>query len=142
MNAEPSGTPSADLHPATVLVVEDEVLVRLAVADTLRDAGYSVLEAANADEAMTLLASFSEIALVLTDIQMPGSMDGVGLARFIRSTRPELIVILTSGASPRPNGDAAIPFVAKPCKPELIAQEVKRLLERGKVSPAANEAQD
>ena len=141
MNAEPSGTPGADLDPATVLVVEDEVLVRLVVADTLREAGYHVLEAANADEAMALLASFSEIGLVFTDIQMPGAMDGVGLARFIRSTYPDLTVIITSGASLRPNGDEFIAFVAKPYKPELIAHEVKRLLERSKVSPAAIEAQ-
>jgi DNA-binding NtrC family response regulator len=141
MNAEPSGTPAADLHPATVLVVEDEVLVRMVVADALREAGYHVLEAANAEEAMALLASFSEIALVLTDIQMPGTMDGVGLARFIRSTHPALTVIVTSGAAPRPNGDAAIHFVAKPYNLELLAREVRRALERAKIRPSTTEAQ-
>src|SRR5258708_5647926 len=81
----------------TVLVVEEEVLVRLSLAATLRDEGFFVLEAANADEAVAVLASSTPIDIVLTDVNMPGSLDGVALGRYVRSTRPGLKVIVVSG---------------------------------------------
>ena len=74
--------------PRTVLVVEDDVLVRMMIAEELRDAGFSVIEAANADEALTVLDSAIRVELVMTDVFMPGSVDGVGFAAAIRSTFP------------------------------------------------------
>jgi CheY-like chemotaxis protein len=65
-----------------VLIVEDEFLIRMASAEAIRDAGFEVLEAANADEAIGILESRRDIRVVFTDIQMPGSMDGAKLAHF------------------------------------------------------------
>ena len=130
MNPAPSGTPGTDVNPVTLLIVEDEVLVRLVVAETLRDEGFHVLEAANADEAVTLLGSFSEIALVFTDIQMPGDMDGAGLASFVRENYPDLAVITTSGGPTRPKADEAVIFIPKPYQPEDIVKRIESLLEK------------
>jgi CheY-like chemotaxis protein len=137
MNPAPSGTPDTSMDFVTLLVVEDEVLVRLVVADTLREAGYHVLEAANADEAVILLASFPEISLVFTDVQMPGAMDGAGLARFVRSNHPDLTVIVTSGTSSHPREDKTVVFIAKPYHPEALVREVNRLLDGCQISADA-----
>jgi CheY-like chemotaxis protein len=81
-----------------VLVVEDEVLIRLSVADYLRDCGFRVLEAAHADEAVAILEHGQDpVDVVFSDINMPGSMNGFELARWIRANRPGICVILASG---------------------------------------------
>jgi DNA-binding NtrC family response regulator len=81
----------------TVLVVDDEVLLRLSIADRLREEGFAVVEAANADEAIAVLQTTMPVDVVLTDVAMPGRTDGVGLARFVEVHRPDIRVILTSG---------------------------------------------
>jgi CheY-like chemotaxis protein len=79
----------------TVLVVQDEVLVRMTVSQQLRDCGYNVVEAANADEARTVLRQQNiSIHIVLSDVEMPGGMDGFALATWIRQNRPDLKVVL------------------------------------------------
>src|ERR1700675_5104131 len=83
--------------PAVVLVVEDEMLLRMRTVDMVEDAGFTSVEAVNADEAVAILESRSDIALVLTDIQMPGSMDGLGLARTVNDRWPAIKIILVSG---------------------------------------------
>jgi CheY-like chemotaxis protein len=117
-----------DEQPArvTVLVVEDEVIVRFDTADMLREAGYMVLEASNADEATSLLKTFPEIALIFSDVQMPGSMDGAEFARFVRTNYPDVRMILTSGAVVPP--DSAIPFFAKPYQPTDVVKRIGELL--------------
>src|SRR5437016_6731461 len=80
-----------------VLLVENEVLVRMALADELREAGLRVIEAANADEAMDVLESGTAVDLIFSDVQMPGSMDGTELARWAMKSHPEILIILTSG---------------------------------------------
>ncbi|HYD04522.1 MAG TPA: response regulator [Reyranella sp.] len=82
---------------AVVLVVEDEAFVRLDAIDTLTSAGYRVIDAANADEAISILESRRDIRVVVTDIQMPGSMDGLKLAATIRNRWPPIALIVTSG---------------------------------------------
>jgi two-component system, response regulator PdtaR len=82
---------------AVVLVVEDEAVVRLDAIETLTDAGFRVMEAANADEAISILESRPDIRVVMTDIQMPGSMDGLKLAATIRNRWPPIALIVTSG---------------------------------------------
>lgn len=85
--------------PPTVLVVEDEVLIRLAIADYLRACGWRVLEAGSAEKAIRILrATDVAVDVVFSDVQMPGEMDGFGLAQWIRTNRPEIRVLLTSGA--------------------------------------------
>ena len=91
----------------TVLVVEDEVLLRLSIAAYLRDCGYRVIEAADADEAVVVLKQPElDIDVLFTDVEMPGAMDGFGLAQWTRANRPGLDVILT-GSAPRAVNAAA-----------------------------------
>ncbi|HEY5049061.1 MAG TPA: response regulator [Rhizomicrobium sp.] len=89
---------------AVVLVVEDETLLRLNAIQIIKDAGYEVIEAADADAAIAILESRSDIGIVFTDIQMPGSMDGLKLANAIRGRWPPVRLILTSGKTvPKPD---------------------------------------
>lgn len=90
-------TNGAPAEQTTVLVVEDEFLVRLDIAAYLRDTGLIVLEAANADEAIQVLEKRSDIRVVFTDINMPGSMDGLRLAEFVRNRWPPIKLIVASG---------------------------------------------
>jgi CheY-like chemotaxis protein len=81
----------------TVLVVEDEFLIRVDIADRLREAGFLVLEAGSADAAIRILETRSDIHLVFTDVDMPGSMDGLRLAAHVRDRWPPIKLIVTSG---------------------------------------------
>jgi len=83
----------------TILVVEDEPFIRLDIADFLRGCGFNVIEAGDAAQAIAVIESGSAIDMVFSDIQMPGPMDGLGLARWILSNRPDLKLILTSGST-------------------------------------------
>jgi CheY-like chemotaxis protein len=113
----------------TILVVEDEVLVRLSLTETLRDEGYCVLEAANADEALAVLTSSTLLDVVLTDVNMPGSLDGVALGRYVRSTRPELKVIIVSGrVAPAVAAEAGDAFLTKPYEPASILRALDVVL--------------
>jgi CheY-like chemotaxis protein len=82
----------------TILVVDDEVLIRMAIAEYLRDCGYRVIEAANGDDAVEVLtAADCDVDLILSDVQMPGGLDGFGLARWVRENLSDTEIILTSG---------------------------------------------
>jgi CheY-like chemotaxis protein len=96
-SGDQASSEAAHKQGAVVLVVEDEWIVRMAVADHLRSCGYRVLEAANADEARAMLEANDQVAIVFSDVQMPGSVDGFGLARWVRQHKPGIRVILTSG---------------------------------------------
>lgn len=111
---------------ATILIVEDEVLLRLAVADNLRDAGFTVFEASNADEAGEVLRSLKSIDLVFTDVHMPGSMDGEALARWIKSERPDLKVLVTSGKVLTAGPDLS--FLGKPYVFPDLCHYIEKLL--------------
>jgi CheY-like chemotaxis protein len=80
-----------------VLIVEDEFLLRLDAANMIEAAGFEVVEAANADEAIEILEARRDITVVFTDIQMPGSMDGLKLARAVRGRWPPIKIVATSG---------------------------------------------
>jgi len=84
-------------NKGTVLVVEDEILIRMTAVDIITDAGYEVIEAANADEAIQILESRTDIRFIFTDIDMPGSMDGLKLAHAVRHRWPPVKIIVTSG---------------------------------------------
>ena len=85
------------VHKIAVLVVEDEPLVRMDIADHLIDEGFEVFEAANADEAIAVLESEPSIRILFTDIDMPGSMDGLKLSIAVRDRWPPVHIIVTSG---------------------------------------------
>ncbi|KPH82842.1 response regulator [Bosea vaviloviae] len=99
-----------------VLIVDDEPLIRMDLADMVRDAGYVALEAAHADEAIRLLESQPTIRILVTDIEMPGSMDGLKLAAAVRERWPPVAIIVTSGRILPANTalPAATTFLAKP----------------------------
>ncbi|MEG3175142.1 response regulator [Sphingomonas sp. RB3P16] len=81
----------------TVLLVEDEVLIRIVAADMLTDSGFTVLEAGDAAEALEMLATHKDIGVLFTDVNMPGQMDGIELAAQVVRLHPEIKVIVTSG---------------------------------------------
>jgi CheY-like chemotaxis protein len=83
--------------PSVVLVVEDEMLLRLRAVDMVEDAGFTPVEAVDADEAVAILESRSDIALLFTDIQIPGCMDGLKLAHAVHARWPPIKIILVSG---------------------------------------------
>jgi CheY-like chemotaxis protein len=88
-----------------VLIVEDEALVRTTAVDMIEEAGFQILEAANADEAILLLEVRRDITVVFTDIEMPGSMDGLRLAQAVRGRWPPIKIIATSGRCVVRDGD-------------------------------------
>jgi len=129
-NRTPKAGNGAD-HKSTILVVEDEILIRLTTADYLREHGYRVLEASNAGEALSVFASGEPIELVFSDVNMPGKMNGADLARWIRQHFPDVKVLLTSGdptAANDPTTAAGAPVVKKPYVSEALLAEIKRLL--------------
>lgn len=128
---------SAPLH--SVLVAEDEVLVRLVIADYLRECGYRVYEAASADEAVVILESPQvSVDIVLSDIEMPGSMDGFQLARWVRSNKPGVQVILTSGVQRSADIAATLceggPLLEKPYPPQHAVDRIHQLLARARAT--------
>jgi CheY-like chemotaxis protein len=116
-----------------VLVIEDEVLVRLTLADVLDEAGFKVIEAANADEALRVLAAVPDIQAVMTDVEMPlGSMNGFELARKVRMDRQEIGILIASGRAAPSQGDLpeGAVFVGKPVHPETLVRLIENLLGR------------
>jgi CheY-like chemotaxis protein len=112
-----------------VLIVEDEFLLRLNAADMIGEAGFEVVEAANADRAIEILEARRDITVVFTDIQMPGSMDGLKLARAVRGRWPPIKIVATSGhaglgATDLPEGGR---FLSKPYSPTQIAGVLREL---------------
>lgn len=97
-----------------VLVVEDQTSIREMLADELRCAGLIVTEAASADEALRLYQTLAQVDLVFTDVQMPGSLDGLALADTLSAIDPDLPVIVTSGAIGPESVDGRFRFIAKP----------------------------
>jgi DNA-binding NtrC family response regulator len=117
-----------DQATAAILVVEDEVLIRMTLAAMLRDEGFTVIEACDADEALVALAATS-IDLLLTDVRMEGSMDGLDLAVQVRSTMPHLKIVVVSGhlAAVETHG-VADAFVPKPYLAENLVERIKAIL--------------
>ena len=116
--------------PAVVLVVEDEMLLRMRAVDMVEDAGYTSVEAMNADEAVAILESRSDIALLFTDIQMPGSMDGLRLAHAVHERWPPIRIILVSGQLKL--ADMQIPadsrFFGKPLQAKDLIAEMQDMI--------------
>src|ERR1700723_2689549 len=120
-------------HTATrrpvVLVVEDEFLIRLNAAEMIEEAGFEVVEASSADKAVAILETRLDIAVVFTDIQMPGTMDGLKLARAVRDRWPPIKIIATSGRlhfseTDLPEGGR---FLPKPYSPAQVTGVLREL---------------
>lgn len=108
-----------------ILVVEDESLIRMSIADHLEESGFDVLEARDADQALELLIKNPGISIIFTDVDMPGSMDGIALAQLVRDRWPPIRVFVTSGLW-RLNGDE-LPdqsvFIPKPYNADELARQ-------------------
>lgn len=130
MSSSDPSTAAPPGSPHRLLLVEDEFLIRLTLAETLQDAGYEVVDAADADEALSRVAETS-FSLLLTDIQLPGPVNGHELAARIRELLPEIPVIFMTGRpEPGAAGSAARRdvFIAKPYLPSEVRAAVARLL--------------
>lgn len=110
-----------------VLVVEDEILVRLTAAAGLEDAGFTVIEADDAAQAIEILNSRDGICAVFTDVNMPGSLDGVDLAQLVHDRWPDVRILVTTGGADLSGGlpDGA-EFVPKPYHAEQVAARLRR----------------
>ena len=125
--------PDVKNRTPTVLVVEDEFLIRAMLSDYLQECGFKVLEGSTADEAVAIIENVDvPIDLVLTDIRMPGSMDGFGLARWVRANRPGIQVILTSGDARKTDVAKELcknePFFEKPYDLKAVVAQIRTAL--------------
>jgi CheY-like chemotaxis protein len=116
--------------PAVVLVVEDEMLLRMRAVDMVEDAGFTPVEAVDADEAVAILEARSDIALLFTDIQMPGSMDGLKLAHAVHKRWPPIKIILVSGQLKLANLDIPVDscFFGKPLEAEAVIAQMQSMI--------------
>jgi len=125
--------PDPEDRTPTILLVEDEVLIRMAASDYLQECGFKVLEASSAAEAIAMIqGSEAPIDVVFSDIRMPGEMDGFGLAKWIREHRAGLSVLLTSGdaktAEVAKGLCEKLEIVSKPYDYRLAAARIRQLI--------------
>ena len=123
-----------------VLVVEDELVLRLRAVDIVEDAGFNAIEAVNADEALSILESRSDIALLFTDIQMPGRIDGLKLAQTVHKRWPLIKIILVSGQVKPSEQDrpADSRFFGKPLEIKRMIAELQEMVGAGVLSIVPN----
>ena len=127
---------------ANVLVVEDEMVLRLRAVDIVEDAGFTAVEAINADEALAILESRSDISLLFSDIQMPGSMDGLNLAHAVHDRWPSIKIILVSGQVKLCDADKPLDsrFFRKPLEMKQMIAELQEMVGAGKLKIVPDEA--
>jgi CheY-like chemotaxis protein len=120
----------AGKSPPVVLVVEDEPLLRILAVEVVEEAGFTAIEASDADEAVALLESRTDIALVFTDINMPGSMDGLKLAHAVRNRWPPIKILVVSGKQPFQSSDLPSNscFVSKPYQASALVEELRSII--------------
>lgn len=136
----PSDDRSSDeARPSTVLVLEPDILVRMIIADYLRDCGFKVFEGVTADEVVAVLESGQKIDIIFAEVQLGDSMDGFGLAQWVRAKHPDINVILTSGIARAAEkaGDLCDEGpLEKPYHPQEVVRRII-LLKRRRTTPKA-----
>ena len=122
--------PSEAGRPYAVLIVEDEPILRLHASDLVEEAGFTAIEARNADEAIAILESRSDITLLFTDVHMPGSMDGVKLAHAVRNRWPPIKIVVVSGHMQVDQNDLPVDsrFFGKPFQAEKMIAELRAMI--------------
>jgi two-component system, response regulator PdtaR len=127
------------LHRPVILLVEDEFLVRTTQVDILREAGFWIVEAEDADEAFELLKRRQDIKLVLTDVDMPGSLDGFEFARLVAQGWPEVGVLVISGKTAPGPGAAAWRrrWRLSANRPAALVQQIREIMDRIGVDQSA-----
>ena len=128
MNSRLAGKP-----PPVALVVEDEPLLRMLAVEVVEEAGFIAIEAGDADEAVVLLESRTDITLLFTDINMPGSMDGLKLAHAVRNRWPPIKILVVSGQQRLQSSDLPSNscFVEKPYQASALVEELRSLVGSG-----------
>lgn len=126
-------SPSPTASSPNVLVVEDEMVLRMRAVDIVEDAGFNSVEAVNADEALSILEARSDISVLLTDIQMPGSMDGLKLARAVYKRWPYIKIVLVSGQVNLSDADKPLDsrFFGKPLQASRMIAELQEMVGTG-----------
>ena len=123
--------PARSENVPTIIVIADEVLVRVVIVDYLRECGYRVLEAGTPQDAVTILNSQLKVDIVFTDLELPGHSSGLELARWVRKRHPDMRVILTSGlySSAELAGELceAGPPIVKPYESDAVVQRIRGL---------------
>src|SRR5215210_3247712 len=134
------------VSPPVVLVVEDEMVLRMRAVDIVEDAGFVPIEAVSADEAIQILESRDDISLLFTDVQMPGSMDGLKLAHAAHKRWPHIKIILVSGQIAVTDADKPddSKFFSKPLEIQQMILELQQMVGNGslKVLPSLTPAED
>lgn len=125
-------TPPTPDTVETIIVVDDEVLVRTAIAEYLRSCGYRVLEVAHSEDAQALLGDDCHVDIVLSAVSMREGIDGFALQRWIRENRPEIRVILAGTLARATSAAAELcdsgPMLARPYDPQIVLDRIKRTL--------------
>ena len=120
-----------------IVLVEDEPLIRLVAGDILAEAGFRTIEACSADEAMTLLEAKPDAVAIVTDVKMPGSLDGFSLAHLVASRWPETGIVVVSGHAVPGEGDLpeGALFLTKPYQPSALINAVREVTSQSSVTP-------
>jgi len=125
---------------STVLVLEPDIRVRMIISDYLRDCGFKVVEGVTADDAVAVLESGQKIDIIFAEVQLSGSMDGFGLAQWVREKQPDIDMILTAGIA-RAAEKAGVLCdegpLEKPYHPQEVVRRINILLERRRTAPKA-----
>lgn len=129
----PDGQRAGVSDTQTILVVEDEILVRLAISDYLRECGFKVIEATNGDEALIALQEPDiKIDIMLCHVEMPGTMDGFGLSQWLRANNPRIPIILAGSTARAADAAGELcesgPMLAKPYDSQILLDRIKRTL--------------
>jgi DNA-binding NtrC family response regulator len=127
-----SKTGNGHTVPPTILVVEDEVLIRIAVADFLRECGYRVVEAASGEEAQKIFRAGQPAEVLFSDVDLGEGIDGFELARWVRENYPGVRILLTSGVTRMAREAVHLcdaPFLDKPYSHNALGELIKRLIE-------------
>ena len=124
---------AGSIEVPNVLIVEDEMMLRMRAVDIVEDAGFHSVEAVNADEAMSILKSRSDISLLFTDIQMPGSMDGLKLAHTVHDRWPDIKIIMVSGQVKPSDAERPVDsrFFGKPLGMQQMITELQSMVGKG-----------
>ena len=126
MSIDNKGPPAAQV----LLVVDDEVIVRMLACDILSDSGFHCLEAVDAQEALALIDARPDITLMFTDVEMPGEVNGAGLAHLVAMRAPKVKILITSGAAALQASDlpAGARFIRKPYSPSQLLDTIGEML--------------
>jgi CheY-like chemotaxis protein len=121
---------SETVRPFAVLVVEDDAILRLHALDIVEEAGFTAIEAKNADEAIAILENRTDIALLFTDVNMPGSMDGLKLAHAVRNRWPPIKIVVVSGHVQLEQNElpSNSRFFGKPFEAQQMISELRELI--------------